>query len=228
MVDIVGNLAEIKLNIAKAAAKVNRNAEDIKLIAVTKTRDVATIQTAIAAGITRIGENRVQEIQDKYDAIGPTVEWHMIGHLQTNKVKYIIDKVDLIHSLDRLSLAEELQARVKKPVNVLVQVNVSGEESKFGIEPAAATSFIRQVAQDYPLIKIKGLMTVAPFVDDPEETRPVFRGLRDLAAEIAALAIPGVEMTELSMGMTNDYLVAIEEGATMVRIGTAIFGPRPR
>lgn len=225
-VDIAANLARIKQDIAAAARKVNRDPADIKLIVVTKTRDVATIQEAIAAGAERIGENKVQEIQDKYDQISSGVEWHMIGHLQTNKVKYIIDKVDLFHSLDRISLAAELNARAQKPVNVLVQVNISKEESKFGIEAEAAIDFIKQVANDYPMVKIKGLMTIAPYVDEPEETRPIFRQLRTLASEIKALAIPGVEMEELSMGMTNDYLIAVEEGASMVRIGTAIFGPR--
>lgn len=202
--------------------------DDIKIIAVTKTVDVDRINEAIALGITDIGENKVQEIQEKYEQINKDVKWHMIGHLQSNKVKYIIDKVEMIHSLDRLSLAEEIQKRAEGLniyVNSLVQVNIAEEDSKFGLRKEEVIPFIKSL-KDLNRIKVKGLMTIAPFVEDPEEARYVFRDLKSLFEEIKDININNVDMKYLSMGMTNDYEVALEEGANIIRIGTGIFGKR--
>lgn len=186
------------------------------------------INEALDLGLNNIGENRPQELVKKYDIIGNRANFHMIGHLQTNKVKYIIDKVSLIHSLDRLSLAEELQKRAEKLdilVNTLVQVNVADEKSKFGLKIEEVIPFINKV-MEFDNLRIKGLMTIAPFVEDPEDIRWVFRELRKLSENIARMNLKNVEMKYLSMGMTNDYQVAIEEGANMIRIGTGLFGKR--
>lgn len=202
--------------------------DDVEIIAVTKTVDVDRIKEAINLGLKNIGENRVQELIKKYDIIGEGPNYHMIGHLQTNKVKYIIDKVSLIHSLDRISLAEELnkRAQVKNiKVNVLIQVNVAEEKSKFGLKVEDVFPFLEKVL-NYDNIKIKGLMTIAPFAENPEEIRWVFSKLRKLRDKIDDKKYDGVEMKILSMGMTNDYKIAIEEGANMVRIGTGLFGKR--
>ncbi|GAW92586.1 YggS family pyridoxal phosphate-dependent enzyme [Calderihabitans maritimus] len=228
MNQISRNLQEVLENIRQSALKANRNPEDITLVAVTKTVGIAEIETAIQCGVTDIGENRAQEAVRKYEVIGDRVRWHFIGRLQTNKVKYIIDKVHLIHSLDRRSLAEELNKRAEalgRPVQVLVQVNVSGEETKSGLPVQQVIPFLRQM-NDFPYVKVKGLMTMAPYVVDAEEVRWVFRRLRELFEEIKGSNIPGISMDYLSMGMTNDYRVAVEEGANMVRIGSAIFGSR--
>ncbi|WP_279380185.1 YggS family pyridoxal phosphate-dependent enzyme [Sporosalibacterium faouarense] len=222
------NLQEIKRNIKEAANKSGRDEKDITLIAVTKTVDEDIINEALELEIQDIGENKVQEIQRKYDNIKEGIKWHMIGHLQSNKVKYIIDKVSLIHSLDRISLAKEIQKRAKQnniTMDCLVQVNISEEESKFGLKKEKVITFIESVLK-YENIKIKGLMTMAPYMEDSEKTRCVFRELKKLSQEIEERAFPGVEMKFLSMGMTNDYMVAIEEGSNMVRIGTGIFGKR--
>ncbi len=226
MSNIADNYKDVQKRVEAAALKSGRNPEDIFIIAVTKNQTIGTIEEGIQAGINKIGENRVQELLEKYDAIGHAVEWHLVGHLQTNKVKYIADKVALIHSLDNLSLAKEIDKRAQQQalkVNVLVQVNVSGEESKFGLEPATVVPFLEACSQRFEMLNIKGLMTIAPFVADPEEARPYFRGLRELSEGIEALNIPGVEMKYLSMGMTNDFEVAVEEGANLVRVGRAIF-----
>lgn len=228
MPQIAENLEKVREKINAAAQRAGRNSAEIKLVAVTKTVDVPQIEEAITAGITAIGENRVQEVRKKYPEVTLPVEWHLIGHLQTNKVKYIIDKVDLIHSLDRFSLAEEISKRAQQAgriMPVLVQVNVAEEESKFGLKVEETEDFIRQVSQ-LEGISIQGLMTIAPYVEDPEEVRPVFRKLKELSEEIQGKALPKVEMKYLSMGMSNDYEVAIEEGANLIRIGTAIFGAR--
>lgn len=225
---LADRLQQVLENIARAAEKSGRRPEDVQLVAVTKTMPVPVIKEAIGLGVTRIGENKVQEIREKYDQIDEDVEWHMIGHLQSNKVKYILDKVALIHSLDRMSLAWELEKKAAKKgvqVPVLVQVNVAEEESKFGLRVPEVLPFLEKLA-DFPHIAVKGLMTMAPYVSDPEQTRPVFSGLRELRDKIAAQKYEHVRMDILSMGMTNDYQVAIEEGATMVRIGSAIFGER--
>ncbi|WP_427338761.1 YggS family pyridoxal phosphate-dependent enzyme [Caloranaerobacter sp. DY30410] len=222
------NLEEVYKNIEEAALKTGRSLEDITLIAVTKTIDVDVINEAIKLGINNIGESRVQEILRKYDSIKGRPIWHMIGHLQTNKVKYIIDKIDLIHSLDRLSLAQELQKRAEQHnvfVNALIQVNIAEEKSKYGLYGDAVIPFVEEIIK-YPKIKIKGLMTIAPYAENPEEVRYVFRQLKELSVEIEKRGYPNVEMKYLSMGMTNDYKIAIEEGSNMVRIGTGIFGGR--
>lgn len=227
--NLAENLAEVISNIERAAKKTGRNLEDIQLIAVTKTVDVDVIKEAINLKLTNLGENKPQEIKRKYEVLDKeNLNWHMIGHLQTNKVKYIIDKVCLIHSLDRLSLAEELQKKALEKniyVNALVQVNVSGEESKSGLEPDNVKAFLEDI-QKYDRIRIKGLMTMAPYISNSEEVRYVFRGLKKLSDELKEINYENVEMKYLSMGMTNDYEIAIEEGSNMVRIGTALFGAR--
>ncbi|MGL6106486.1 YggS family pyridoxal phosphate-dependent enzyme [Romboutsia sp.] len=223
------NLNHIRLNIKDVATKANRNENDIMLLAVTKTVDIEEILEAMENGITDVGENKPQELARKYEIIGDRVNWHLIGSLQTNKVKYIIDKVHMIHSLDREALCEEIQKRaesINKVINCLVQVNISKEESKQGIEEANAIDFIRNVSKEYPNISIKGLMTMAPFTDDKEEVRDVFKGLKKLSMDIDCLSIKNISMDYLSMGMSNDYEIAIEEGSNIVRIGTSIFGER--
>ncbi|MGI6332059.1 MAG: YggS family pyridoxal phosphate-dependent enzyme [Zhaonellaceae bacterium] len=228
MASIASNLHIVRDKVSQAALKVGRNPEDIQIIAVTKTVDIPQMEEAIAAGITAVGENRVQEITKKYPLLKEKVDWHLIGHLQTNKVKYIIDKVRLIHSLDRFSLVKEISKRAQQQgivMPVLVQVNVAEEESKFGLKVEEVIPFLKDIVGIKGL-KILGLMTMAPFVEDAEEVRYVFRDLRNLAEKITKQAIPGVEMKHLSMGMTNDYEVAVEEGATLIRVGTGIFGQR--
>lgn len=228
---IEGNLETVKRSIEKAAAVSGRKLEDIKLVAVTKTLLPEKIREAAALGVTCVGENRVQEMLDKYQSLNDLpLEWHMIGHLQRNKVKYIIDKVALIHSVDTIELAEEINKRAGqagKRADVLLQVNVSGEESKFGMDPGRVFDFLER-AQGLENVHIRGLMTIAPYTDKPEETRPVFARLKAIFEEIKAAKPTGVDMDYLSMGMTGDYVIAIEEGANIVRIGTGIFGPRGR
>ncbi len=226
---IAKNLDKVKKNIEDVAQRCGREPEDILLLGVTKTVDIDIVEEAIKLGITDVGENKPQELTRKYEAIGDKVKWHQIGSLQTNKVKYIIDKVELIHSLDRIALAEEIQKRAEKEdlyINCLVQVNVSKEESKHGIYKEEVESFIRECSSNYDRIKIKGLMTMAPFDASRDEIRAVFRDLKDLSVNISKMNIENVEMKELSMGMSGDYEIAIEEGATIVRIGTSIFGKR--
>uniref|UniRef100_UPI000B8404AB YggS family pyridoxal phosphate-dependent enzyme n=1 Tax=Tepidimicrobium xylanilyticum TaxID=1123352 RepID=UPI000B8404AB len=226
--NIRDNLLYIKENIEKALKRSGREGDRVHLIAVTKTVDIGRIKEAIQYGITDIGENRTQELVNKYDIIGDKVNYHMIGHLQTNKVKYLINKVSLIHSLDRLSLAKELNKRAGNHgiiIDTLVQVNVAEEESKFGLKVDEVIPFIESI-QDYENIRIKGLMTIAPYVDNAEEIRWVFRELQQLSENIKNKGYANVKMDFLSMGMTNDYEVAIEEGSNMVRIGTGIFGQR--
>ncbi len=203
-------------------------AESVRLIAVSKTQPPETVQEAIASGLWDFGENRVQEIQEKYAFFEKNPNWHLIGHLQTNKVKYIIDKVKMIHSLDSLRLAAEIEKRAaaaKSVMPVLVQVNIADEESKFGLAKEMVPDFLRALAE-YPHLSVEGLMTIGPFVSDSEEIRWVFREMRELKEQLHRLALPHVKMRELSMGMSNDYRIAVEEGATMVRVGTAIFGAR--
>ncbi len=217
-----------KLNeIDKKVENAKSNKDDmVTVISVTKTRHVDEINKAIEAGATDIGENKVQEIRDKYDSVLP-VKWHMIGHLQSNKVKYIIDKVNMIHSIDSMKLAKEVSKQAIKhdlKMDVLVQVNVAQEESKFGIEAIEARGFIEQIAQ-LDNICIKGLMVIAP-LDEPEHVRKYFKEGKLLFEDLKTVAHPNIDMQYLSMGMTNDYEVAIEEGSNMVRIGTAIFGDR--
>ncbi len=210
------------LRIAEAAIRSGRDPGAVRLIAVTKTVGLETVRRAAALGIEDFGENRVQDAAEKVAAM-PGLRWHFIGHLQSNKVKEVLPAYALIHSLDRLSLAEALQDQAKKvrsPAEVLIQVNVSGEQSKFGLAPGELPVFLEKIAA-FDQVKVKGLMTMAPYLEDPEETRSYFRQLRLLrdANQKVGLSLP-----ELSMGMTNDFLVAVEEGATMVRIGSALFG----
>lgn len=228
MGEIQQNIIDIVKRIAAAAQKSGRKREDILLLAVSKTIDVPRIKQAVDCGLKELGENRVQEILEKYDAMGKDVCWHLIGHLQTNKVKYIIDKVKMIHSVESIKLAEEIDKRAKQSnviMDILVEVNIADEQSKFGVTPKETLSFIKNIAF-LDNIRIKGLMTVAPFVDNPEENRDCFRRMRQLLVDINAEKIDNVNMNVLSMGMSNDFEVAIEEGATIVRVGTNIFGKR--
>ena len=223
------NLELIKSNIKEVTDKAKRSYEDVNLIAVTKTVDVDKVLEAIECGVTDVGENKPQELARKYDIIGDKVRWHLIGSLQTNKVKYIIDKVHMIHSLDREALCEEIQRRAMKidrTIDCLVQVNISREDTKHGLYEDDVIDFIKNVSNNYTNIRIKGLMTMAPFTDDDEEVRTVFKKLKNLSLDIDKLAMPNVSMNYLSMGMSNDYKIAIEEGSTIIRIGTSIFGER--
>lgn len=227
-ISIKENLADINRKIEEIAGKRGISPEDITLVGVTKTVDEERVNEAIELGLTDIGENRVQEIERKYDNINENVNWHMIGHLQSNKVRFIIDKVKLIHSLDRKSLAQEIQKRAEQHdiiANVLIQVNVSEEETKFGLKVEETMPFIESILK-YKNIKIKGLMTMAPHTDNSEEVRSVFRQLRELSERIKEKNYEGVDMKYLSMGMTNDYEIALEEGANIIRIGRKIFGDR--
>lgn len=222
------NIDYIKSEIINSCKKVNRE-NGINLIAVTKTVDIDAINEAIESGITDVGENKPQELARKYDVIGDKVRWHQIGSLQTNKVKYIIDKVYMIHSIDRLSLCEEIQKRaekINKTINCLIQVNISEEESKQGISKDEAIDFIKTISEKYKNIKVKGLMTMAPYTEDESIIRDTFKGLKDLSEEISRENIENVYMDELSMGMSNDFKIAVEEGSTLVRVGTSIFGER--
>lgn len=222
------NLHEVQENIRKACERSGRNPEDVTLIAVSKTKPVSDIEQIYAAGIREFGENKVQEMNDKQKVLPGDINWHMIGHLQRNKVKYIVDNVAMIHSVDSVRLAEEISKEAVKKnvaVDILVEVNVAKEESKFGFYTEDVGQFVEQISK-LPGINIKGLMTSAPFVDNPEDNRQYFKKLKDLSVDINAKNIDNVHMDFLSMGMTNDYVVAVEEGATHVRVGTAIFGHR--
>jgi len=222
------NLAKIEANIQKACEHSGRKREDITLIVVSKTQSIDTIKEAYDASIRVFGENRVQELNEKYALLPDDIKWHMIGHLQTNKVKPLIGKVELIHSVDSVRLAETINKEAAKQnvvIDILVEVNVAREGSKFGFALEDVVSFVETVAK-MPHIRARGLMTIAPFVDNPEDNREVFKALRKLLVDINDKNIDNIAMGVLSMGMTNDYEVAIEEGATMVRIGTAVFGER--
>jgi len=222
------NLQKVEENIRKACEKSGRRREDITLIAVSKTKPVSMLQEIYDENIRDFGENKVQELADKYEVLPRDIRWHMIGHLQRNKVKYIVDKVELIHSVDSLRLAETIEQEAAKKgvdVNILVEVNVAKEESKFGIMPEDTLETVQAIAA-LKHVHIQGLMTIAPYVDDPEENRPYFEKLHKLSVDIADKKVNNVNMSILSMGMTNDYQVAIEAGATIVRVGTGIFGER--
>ncbi len=222
------NISAVQENIRKAALKSGRNPEDIHLIAVSKTKPVAMLKECYDAGIRDFGENKVQELVEKYEQLPEDIRWHMIGHLQTNKVKYIIDKVFMIHSVDSLKLAQEISRQAAKhnlTVNILIEVNVAEEDSKFGISLSEAPSFIAEISR-LPGICVKGLMTVAPYVVNAEENRQYFDALSQLCVDIMQKNIDNVNIDVLSMGMTGDYEVAVEEGATYVRVGTGIFGER--
>jgi len=222
------NIQQIKKRIEAAAERSGRNPEEIYLIAVTKNFSAELIQEAVDNGIVFLGENRVQEAKSKVDLVKGNIEWHLIGHLQRNKVKTAIDIFTMIQSLDSWRLAEEIQKRAQqadKVIDVLVQVNIGSEETKYGIDPDDTEVFIEKVAT-LPNLKVRGLMAIAPFKENPEDVRAYFRHLREIFQSIKEKSIENVSMEYLSMGMSNDFEVAIEEGANMVRIGTSIFGTR--
>ncbi len=222
------NITDVKKVIEASANKASRNVTDVTLIAVSKTKPVEMLKEAYDAGMRDFGENKVQEIVDKYDKLPPDIRWHMIGHLQTNKVKYIVDKVFMIHSVDSLKLAKEISKEaVKKSVtvSVLIEVNMALEESKFGVSAEETEALIREISK-LPGVLVKGLMTVAPYVDDSEENREIFRKMSQLFVDIKNKNIDNVCMDFMSMGMSGDFDVAVEEGATHVRVGTKIFGER--
>ena len=222
------NLAKVEENIQAACDRAGRKREEVTLIAVSKTKPVEMLQEAYDLGVRVNGENKAQELASKYEVLPKDIHWHMIGHMQRNKVKYIIDKVDLIHSVDSVRLAETIDKEAAKKgivVNVLLEVNMAKEDTKFGLMPEEVMDFIHEIIR-FQHIKVQGLMTIAPFVENPEENRIHFANLRKLSVDIAKEKVDNVNMSILSMGMTNDFEVAIEEGATMVRIGTAIFGER--
>lgn len=222
------NIRAVREHIRNAALRAGRNPADIKLMGVTKTVDDDRIIEAIEAGIDIIGENYVQEGKRKIEKMGKSVEWHMIGHLQTNKAKYVVRIFDMVHSVDRLKLATEINRRSAAQgvtTRILIEVNVSGEESKSGIPRDRAVDLVRDVAV-LDNLSIQGLMTMPPWFDDPEDARPYFVALRELRDRIARENIPNVAMNELSMGMSGDYKVAVEEGATIIRVGRFIFGER--
>lgn len=225
---IAENMKKVQDNIAQACHKAGRDSEEVTLIAVSKTKPIAMLQEAYRAGARDFGENKVQELMDKILMMPEDVRWHLIGHLQRNKVKYIVGKVFLIHSVDSLRLAEEISREaVKKQVevNILVEVNIAMEESKFGIGESEAMELVENISK-LPGIRIKGLMTIAPFVEDSEQNRGYFHKMKQLAVDIMRKNVDNVSMDILSMGMTGDYMVAVEEGATYVRVGTGIFGER--
>ncbi len=227
---ISDNLQAVMDRIAAAALRAGRDPATVKLVVVTKTVDIERIREAVAAGAAMLGENRVQEAKEKIEKLGPIAGWHLIGRLQSNKAKHAVKLFDLIHSLDNVELAKEVDkqaARIGKVQNVLIEVSIAGEASKAGIAVEDTARLIKEAATSKN-ISIKGLMTIPPLLDNPVTVRPYFRKLRELAASIAKENIPGVSMQELSMGMSGDFEVAIEEGATIVRVGTAIFGERNR
>ncbi len=218
----------VEENICRACQRAGRDRKDVTLIAVSKTKPVWMLKEVYDLGICQFGENKVQELMDKYSVLPPDINWHMIGHLQRNKVKYIIDKAALIHSVDSLRLADMIEAEAAKrqiTVNVLLEVNIAREETKYGLMPEEVIRTAESFA-NYKNICVQGLMTIAPFVENPEENRVHFANLHKLSVDIAKKNIDNVNMSVLSMGMTNDYEVAIEEGATHVRVGTGIFGER--
>ena len=222
------NLKKIEDNVDAACRKAGRSRDEVTLIAVSKTKPVEMLSTIYNQGIRDFGENKVQEMCDKMEQLPSDIRWHMIGHLQTNKVKYIVGHTTLIHSVDSLHLAKEIEKQAEKKdvtVDILVEVNIAEEESKFGIHKEETYELVRQIAA-LPHVHICGLMTIAPYVKNPEDNRMYFRGIRQLSVDIAEQNIDNVDMDVLSMGMTGDYMVAIEEGATMVRVGTGIFGER--
>lgn len=226
--EIEKNLNHVKEEINEACKRAGRDPKEVTLIAVSKTKPIEDLRAAYAAGARDFGENKVQELTGKIEEMPADIRWHMIGHLQRNKVKYIAGKVSMIHSVDSYRLAEEINIQAKKnncTIPILIEVNYAKENSKFGIAPEETKELVQEISE-LENVKIKGLMTIAPFVEDPEENREIFRGMKELSVDIARENIDNVEMEVLSMGMTNDYIVAVEEGSTMVRVGTGIFGAR--
>jgi PLP dependent protein len=228
MADIAANCRALHNRIAEAARRSGRNPHEIKLLGAAKAQSVEAIRAAVAAGVALIGENYVQEARAKIPAISAAVEWHMIGHLQRNKTKLAVELFEVIESVDSFELAREIdkEGRKKgKTVRVFLEVNLGGEESKSGLAKEKVLHLLR-AAGELPHLKIEGLMALPPFKENPEEVRPYFRQLRELQLRLQQESFPNVYLKELSMGMTHDYMVAVEEGATIVRIGTALFGPR--
>ena len=245
---IQDNITKVLQNIESACKRSHRSKEEVLLIAVSKTKPIEMLKEAYEAGIREFGENKVQELCDKEEKVKDfktfhnqpestekqpdnstnDIHWHMIGHLQRNKVKYIVDKVTLIHSVDSLRLAEQIDIEAKKKgilVDILIEINIASEESKFGVKPSEAEELIREIS-GLSSVRIKGLMTVAPYTENAEENRTYFKKMHQLYVDIKEKNFDNVDMSILSMGMTNDYEIAVEEGATMVRVGTAIFGER--
>jgi len=225
---VTDNYIKVREDIDNICRECGRVPEDVLLIAVSKTKPLSDIEELIAIGVRDFGENKPQELRDKFEHVSTPVSFHQIGHLQTNKVKYIVDKAVLIHSVDSMHLAEAIDKEAAKrgiTADILIEVNYAGEESKFGVKPSETLQLVTDISR-LKNVHIKGLMTIAPFVEDPELNRPVFKGMRELLLDIKSKNIDNVSMVFLSMGMTNDYRVAIEEGSNMVRVGTAIFGER--
>jgi pyridoxal phosphate enzyme (YggS family) len=225
---VKANIEKIRSAIASAALRVGRNVSDVRLMAVTKTVDDDRIMEAIEAGVDIIGESYVQEAKRKIEKMGRSMEWHMIGYLQSNKAKYAVKLFDMIHSIDRMDLAVELNRRSgaqDMAIKVLIEINISGEKTKSGIPYEEAMRLVKDISS-LDNLSIQGLMTMAPWFDDPEDARPYFKALRELRDRIIDANIARAEMRELSMGMSGDYEVAVEEGATIVRIGRSIFGER--
>lgn len=226
---LIDRYNEVRAKIDETCERCGRDPKEVTLVAVSKTKPLEDIEELIKYDVNDFGENKPQELKKKFDEVSVPVRFHQIGHLQTNKVKYIINKTALIHSVDSYKLAQMIEKEAAKReiyADILIEVNYAGEESKFGVSKDEALGLIKEIASSFRHINIKGLMTIAPFVDDPEENRPIFKGMHELLLDIKSQNIDNVDMSVLSMGMTNDYVVAIEEGATMVRVGTAIFGER--
>ncbi len=225
---VCDNYKRVEEKVQRACERAGRKREEVTLIAVSKTKPLSMIEELLPLGVRDFGENKVQELTAKAEALSKDIRWHMIGHLQRNKVKYVVDKACMIHSVDSLRLAEEISKEAEKKgveVPILLEVNVAGEESKFGIRPEETEELAQQIAL-LPNLHIQGLMTIAPYVENPENNRQIFRNLRNLSVDIERKKFNNVTMSVLSMGMTGDYEVAIEEGATHVRVGTGIFGER--
>lgn len=225
---IAENISRVENNIISSCRKAGRNPNEVTLIAVSKTQPVSSLMEAYQCGCRHFGENKVQELIHKYEQLPKDIKWHMIGHLQRNKVKYIVDKAYLIHGVDSLRLAEEISKEaLKKDItaHILIEVNMAGEETKFGVAETETEALVREISL-LPSIQIEGLMIIAPYVENPEKNRQYFVGLQQLSVDISRKNIDNVNMNVLSMGMTGDYSVAVEEGATYVRVGTGIFGER--
>ena len=231
MPTVAQRIAEVREKVERACERAGREIEDVTVMAATKGRSVPEIEEAVAAGISDVGENYVQELLDKKSKLDEAgysdICWHAIGHLQRNKVRYVVPLCSRIHSVDSVRLAREIDkraARIDKVQAVLLEINISGEESKFGIAPEQAAQLVQPI-MELEHLDLRGLMTMPPYTDNPEDSRPLFKVLRDLAEQLVSLGLPSEAMSELSMGMSGDYQVAIEEGATTVRLGTVFFGP---
>lgn len=228
---IAANIESIREKILRRCGTAGRSAAEITLVAVCKTFPAAAVREAVRAGIQDIGENYIQELLEKRKQVGdPDIRWHAIGHLQRNKVRYVAPWISLIHAVDDLDLAREIDkraAQAERVIDILVEVNTTGERSKFGVRPETAVEFVQSMAE-LENIRITGLMTIGPFLPDPEGSRPMFRRLRELRDELGRISQSNLQAEQLSMGMTGDFEVAIDEGATLLRIGTAIFGSRKR